>query len=73
MCREHKYIEVKKFGYFYGVLIKIRNNEYLAFSTFCDTQTGSKVVNSHKEGRLWLYKQAILCGDRTTAGFARGI
>jgi hypothetical protein len=71
LCRHHRYIEVKKFGYFYGILIILRVNEILAFSVLADTKQGSKIFSNQREARAWLYKFTIEAGERTMTGLAR--
>jgi hypothetical protein len=73
LCGQHKHIEVKKFGFFYGILIYIRPAEILAFSVLADTEKGSETFKTEREARAWLYKFAIYAGNRTLIGLTKGI
>jgi hypothetical protein len=73
LCQHHRHIEVKKFGYFYGVLILLRPSEVLAFSVLADTKQGSKVFDNQLHARAWLYQFAIEAGERTRVGLTRKV
>ena len=70
-CKNNRYEEIKKFGYFYGIIIILREKEYLAFSILADTKKGSKVFESKNEAKAWLYKYAVEVGQRTETGLMR--
>ena len=71
LMRHHKYIPIKKFGYFYGILIYLRPKEILAFSLISDTAGGSKIFETGVKAKEFLYKKMILAGDRTRAGLTK--
>lgn len=71
LMRHHKFIPIKKFGYFYGILIYLRPKEILAFSLISDTAGGSQVFESSTKAKEFLYKKMIIAGDKTRAGLTK--
>lgn len=70
-CKHHRFSEVRKFGFFYGILVYLRRKEVLAFSVVDDSQTGSKVCKTADEGREFLYCRMIIAGEKTRKGVTR--
>ena len=71
LCKYNGFKEVHKLGIFYGVLIHLRKNEWLAFSITSYESRGSKVFNSELLARNWLYNMMIVAGEKTAVGLAK--
>jgi hypothetical protein len=71
LIKHHKFKEVAKFGYFYGILIWVRKYDILAFSVVRFDTKGAKVFHKEQEARAWLYKKMIEAGQRTELGLTK--
>lgn len=69
----HRFTEVKKFGFFYGILVYIRPMEILAFSVVVDSEQGSKIFPNKMKAKEYLYKKMIIAGERTKVGLTDAV
>lgn len=67
MSQIHKSINVKYFGFNIGIILHIRENEYLAFSF----TKGSQVFKRKSECKAWLCQQIIKAAEIIKDGLMR--